>query len=131
MNRTQAWTQLTKLLGKKAAMDDTKKSTSQEKRDATKIARTDARIQKNAAWDAVEQRRKELLSTDARYQELLAIHKELSDKHDALPYDEYRYSAGTIDSMLGLGRVYHVVAQADSLDELVAKVKASKQKVKA
>lgn len=119
MNKKQALSKISKLLGKHAAIQDHKLPSSDESRAAAHIARQAANEQKRIAAAALNDRREQLLTQDAEYQRLLTIFNECQRAVFAAGgFGYYRYSAGTLGSLF-----FSVKAQADTLEDLVDKVK--------
>lgn len=121
MNMTQALRKITVLLGNRAGIKDYKRPSSQEQRDKDRAARLVAKAHKEQCEQAMVARRKAILDADTDYQRLVAEYNAASKAKDAIPFAHYRYCAGTSSSLF-----FTVAAEADTLDELVAKVRERK-----
>jgi len=120
MNATQALTQLRKLLGTKAGISDSRRASTPEQREAARAKRKAAVTLKEGALEAMEKRRRELLTADEEYQRQLEIYR-AADEALKRPdhHQQFRYEA-----LINRGWCNEVVGEADTLAELVEVVRA-------
>jgi len=124
MNATQALTKLRKLLGPKAGIQDDKRPSSPELREAAAIERRAAKERKGTCEELLNARRKEILAADVEYQRLRAEFDVARIALEKAPWPHYyRYTAGTVSSLF-----FSVRCQADTLAELVAEVEKKQRK---
>lgn len=122
MNATQAMTQLRTLLGKNAVLRDSKRPSSPEMREQQHAKHRAVSERKKIAAAALDARRAEILAADSEYQRLLAEYESVRAEKERTPMGLHcRYSAGRDHSFFFL-----VDAEADTLAELVAKVREKK-----
>lgn len=124
MERTVAIKKLGKLLGKSLGYRvDPKAPTADEREEAKRMlpALTEARRE---AEKAMADRRAALLAADAQYQELTATWKEARQRAErALSLmHHFRFTVGNSNGMF-----FHVKAQGDSWEEVIAKLNAEKR----
>lgn len=123
MNIKQAHAKIAKLLGKRAAIQDHKRPSSDEQRAAAHAAMRAARERRKVAESAMNARRDALLSADPEWQRHAAEYRAAGVALEAAgDWHYFRYSAGVVGSMF-----FSVTAEADNLDELVAKVCEAKK----
>lgn len=126
MNTSQALGRLRKLLGKDAAIQDSKEATSEAIREGLRAARRDAVAAKQAAEIAMTTRKQALLDADAEFQRARAAYLSAKEALEKMRWPErYRYSAGKLHTTAGLN-YFALEAQADNLTELVAAVEAKR-----
>jgi len=123
MERAVAVKKLTSLLGKKLGYRVDREAPDAEERAAIKQRFDEARVR----HDELKQRRRDrfeaVLAADAEYQ---ALHKACAAAHDEMQkagsgLHSYKFTVGTSNGMF-----FHIRAQGDSWEEVIAKLTAAK-----
>lgn len=122
MNAAQALSALKRLLGPNAGIKDYRAPSSPEQRDAERALYIERRATKDAVAAAMKARSDAILAADPEYLRLRAEYEAARAVLEKTGHGmHYRYRAGT------LGKLFFTVeAEADTLQELVDKVRAKK-----
>ena len=121
MNRADALKQLGKLLGKSFGYRVDSDAPNAEEREAARAALAIASEKAKALLEQKEARIKALLDADAEYQQIKADHEAAKKARNKLAgiCHQYKFTVGTSSELF-----FHVKAQGDSWEEVIAKVKA-------
>ena len=128
MERKEALTKLRKLLGEKLGYRVDHKAASREERAAAKEDRPFVVAERDAAKEKMLTRQKELLDNDATYQMHRAAWRKAADECDKLAsvLRHHKFTVGTASNLGGFG-CFHVRAEGDSWEEVIAKLTAEKK----
>jgi len=121
MNRADALKQLGKLLGKSFGYRVDLDAPTAEERETAQAALTVASEKAKTLLEQKEARIKTLLEADAEYQRLKTDHEAAKKERNHLAgvCHQYKFTVGTSSEMF-----FHVKAQGDSWEEVIAKLKA-------
>jgi hypothetical protein len=124
MERSVAIKKLRRLLGDKLGYRVNTKAPTAEEREAARDALTDAIAERNSVKEKRDARYRAILEGDAEYQALRAEYKVASDGVDKLSSitHHYKITVGVSTSMF-----FHVRAEGDTWEEVIAKLQQPKQ----
>jgi hypothetical protein len=123
MERSVAMRKLSKLLGKTLGYRVDPKAPTEEEREQARQQLAVLREARQRAEEALQERRRVLLE-DQQYQDLLAAYRDARkqvDKTLSLT-QQFRFTAGQANGMF-----FHVMAQGDSWEEVIAKLEKTKR----
>lgn len=124
MERGQALKVLQKLIGPNFGYQIDPRAASPDEREAAKAAMPEAIAERNRVSEQMKKRYQAILAADAEYQSLRAQSKEAGDRVNKLNGVVYhrKITVGTTNQLF-----FHVKADGDSWEEVIAKVKAEKK----
>jgi hypothetical protein len=123
MDRSIAIRKLHKIIGKGFGYRENTKAGTREDREKAKAALKVASAERQRLNEALEARKRLLLSGDEEYQKTLAAYREAGKRTSALSAKShsYRVTVGTSQDVGGLG-FFMVKAEGDSWQEVLEKV---------
>ena len=123
MERIVAVKKLSKMLGKGFGYRINTKAPDQDEREAAKAALPEANAETKRLKEAKRARLEAVLAADAEYQTLKAAHKVAEDRAEKLfgISRHYKLTVGKSNGMF-----FHILAEADSWEDVIAKLQQSK-----
>jgi len=123
MERAVAVKKLSKLLAKGWSYEINPKAPTAEEREAARAQAKSLAETVTVAANMMRDRREMLLKNDPEYQRLLAEYRaatKAKDKNSGSLHS-YKFTVGHVDNLGGFG-VFHVKAQGDSWEDVIAKL---------
>jgi hypothetical protein len=123
MEKSVAIKKLHKILGKGFGYRENPKAGTREDREKAKVDLKVASAERQRLNEALEARKREILSGDTEYQRALAAYREAGKRASALSGQAYghRITVGNSTNVCGLG-FFHVAAEGDNWEEVVEKL---------
>lgn len=123
MQRQEALKKLRRLLGDKLGYRVDPNAPTSNEREEARIALRDVRAEREMLGEKRQARRMAILAADADYQQLVKAHEEARKSADKLAslMHRYKFTVGTSSDMF-----FHVKAQGDNWEEIIAKLTGKK-----